>query len=796
MKTLSENHRSELETGSAIKADIVAEMGAWTATTKAELAALGFRQAEIKPPALVLPVLTWAGERQPAYSRIKPDQPRMNPQGKARKYEQPHGQACRVYCLPSARRFIEGLQGLPDRPRPALPFVFITEGEKKAASLVSQGLAALALPGVWNFKGLDALRGDWDVIGLKGLQVCVVFDSDAATNPQVRQAEERLAEMLGAMDAKVFVCRLPAGPGGAKTGADDFFVRGAGTDDLESLIEPHAPEKARPKPSATDDLIELARQSGTFWHDPEREPFATTPLASGGRENLPVRDPRFREWLAGEAYKRTRQAAPREAMDRAIETLAAAAKFDGETKQTARRIGHSGRAVYLDLCDGAHHIVRVTSEGWGLVADSECEVRFLRPRHAGALPMPSAGQDLRALGELLSTDADGLRVVEAFLMGAFMPPPGGFPILVATGEQGSGKSFGSKVIRGLIDPATPALRNVPKEERDLAAALSSGYVLAFDNLTRVPTGLSDSLCALATGSGIAGRKLFTDAEEHVVTGRRPVLLNGINDVVSAPDLAERCLFVHFTRPADGVRATEAQLEAQFSAHAGELLGALLDRVVRALRDREQVNPGELPRLADFALWVYAGTPAPEREEAWRVLSENRRSKNLATIEEDSLASAVQALAARGDFAGTARELLAALNEQEGIDGPKTRPEGWPASPEALGRKLQRLAPVLRAIGIEARQERKGKARLWRVSAEEGGKQPSQPSQPSQVDPFEPEESTLDGDSSGDGFGEPSSEPSLQPEACLNLNTGPDDSCDGCDGSFPVSAGRGSRRVVL
>jgi hypothetical protein len=401
-------------------------------------------------------------------------------------------------------------------------------------------------------------------------------------------------------------------------------------------------------------------------------------------------------------------------MDRTIEALAAQAIYDGEQRETSKRIGHAQDAVWVDLCDDSRRIVRVTAEGWDLVPDDGCPVRFLRPANMRALPEPTPGGTLDGLQKLLSVNAEGLVAIAAYMLGAFMPPPGGFPILAVTGEQGSGKSFGCRVIRGLLDPSALALRRAPKDEGDLGAALNSGYMLAFDNLSTVPGWLSDGLCSLATGGGIAKRGLYTNADEHVVTGRCPVLLNGINDVVSAPDLAERCLFVEFERPLDANRLTEAELEARWERERCSVLGALLDRVSRALRDRGNVKPGSLPRLADFALWVYAGTPEAERDEVWRVLTDNRKVKNLSTIEDDPLASAVWVLAKQGGFDGTARELLARLNEQVGVTGRNDRPEGWPASPDALGKAMRRLIPVFGSVGIEVRQHR-AKERIWMIT---------------------------------------------------------------------------------
>lgn len=102
-----------------------------------------------------------------------------------------------------------------------------------------------------------------------------------------------------------------------------------------------------------------------------------------------------------------------------------------------------------------------------------------------------------------------------------------------------------------------------------------------------------------------------------------MLLNGINDVVTAPDLAERGLFVEFIRPADAKRLTETELELRWQSERSMILGALLDRVSSAVRDRSKVHPGALHWLADFAKWDYAGTPEAERDETWRALANNR-----------------------------------------------------------------------------------------------------------------------------------------------------------------------------
>jgi hypothetical protein len=715
-KYLLPHHRAGLEEDSGISPEVIEEMGAWSATTREELKSLGFTQGQITPPAMVLPVKTWSQPDNVPFSRIRPDHPRKNANGRSVKYEQPLGQGSRVYCLPSARNLITAMQSGPAEKGPQLPLVFVTEGEKKAAALVSQGLAALAIPGVWNCRNVEALRGDWDVIGLKGMAVCIVFDSDATTNDAVALAEVRLTKMLLGLGAIVSICRLPSGPNGGKVGVDDYFVQGGTVEGLKDLIQDFEPdESSKPtKRHHADRILELVQEDVHLWHSGQGEPFATIPIPAGGFENLKIDDPRFREWLVRKCWEAEKVTPSREALDRACDNLSAKARFEGEQKEVCLRTAFADGAVWVDLADATRRVTKVTADGWEVVGDVECPVRFARPRQMTALPEPIPGGEMRSLQQLLCVDDDGIVVIEAFLLGAFMPSTGGFPVLVVTGEQGSGKSFGCKVLRSLIDPSQLGLRNSPRDEADLGASLNSGYLLAFDNLSRISGWLSDSLCSLATGGGLARRKLYSDAEEHVVIGRRPVLLNGINDVTNAPDLAERCLFVEFRRPDGDARRTEKDLDALLKELRPGLLGALLDRISRALRDSNLTPPGELPRLADFATWVYAGTPPELRGEVWRVLNTNRKEKILATIEESPLAFAIRVLAERGGFLGSAQELLAELNDQEKIVAIKDRPEGWPASADALGKHLRRLQPVLKGAGVEVHSQR-GKRRVWTIS---------------------------------------------------------------------------------
>ena len=59
----------------------------------------------------------------------------------------------------------------------------------------------------------------------------------------------------------------------------------------------------------------------------------------------------------------------------------------------------------------------------------------------------------------------------------------------------------------------------------------------------LPPWLSDALCRIASGGSFAVRRLYTDDEEVLFKAARPILLNGIEDVIGRPDLADRAIFL-------------------------------------------------------------------------------------------------------------------------------------------------------------------------------------------------------------------------------------------------------------
>ena len=254
------------------------------------------------------------------------------------------------------------------------------------------------------------------------------------------------------------------------------------------------------------------------------------------------------------------------------------------------------------------------------------------------------------------------------------------------------------------------LRALPREDRDLFIAASNGHVLAFDNVSGLPTWISDTLCRLATGGGFAVRQLYSDQDEVLFDAARPIILNGIEDIVTRPDLADRAVFLTLEAIPEEHRRPEQELWTKFDAEAPRILGVLLDAVAKGLAKLPSTRLEKLPRMADFALWATACETALWPPGAfWSAYCCNREEAVEDVIDADPIAAAVRALmTARTEWTGTATELLGALAAMAGERMAKSK--AWPESSRALGGRLRRAATFLRKIGVEIGFDREGRAR--------------------------------------------------------------------------------------
>jgi hypothetical protein len=589
--------------------------------------------------------------------------------------------------------------------------VIISEGEKDADRLVQAGLVTTC-----NVGGAGKWKPEYSGY-MRGRRVCIIADKDKAGRDHAR----KVAQSLVGTASEVRVLELP---GENVKDAYDWFMAGGTAAQLLELVD-GAPvfnreqrrderEVATTRDADGGDGNEteneerfsqsqlLVKLAADVWFSHDGETAYATIQVEDHSENHPINGKAFRAWLARQFWLTFKKVPGAQAIQDALNVLSGKSQYEGEPRTAFVRVAEYESAIYLDLANEDWQIVKVTARGWELVHDAP--VMFIRKRGMQPLPQPARGGSVNELRRFINVKDDHDFILIVACLVAALRGRGPFPVQAIYGEQGSCKSTAQRMQRALVDPNKSPLRSEPKEPRDLMIAASNSLFVAFDNLSNVPTWLSDALCRLSTGGGFSTRELYTDADEIIFDAMRPVMFNGITDVATRPDLLDRSVLVTLTPISETERKPEDELWRDFHQAQPRILGALLDAVAAGLANADSVKLDRLPRMADFAKWVTACEPGLEWERGtfMRAYVGNRATANESAIEGSAIgAPLVNLIEQRGAFTGTSKELMEELEDMLPKDkgGNAKLPTGWPKSPKAFSGELRRVAPNLRAAGI-------------------------------------------------------------------------------------------------
>ena len=106
-------------------------------------------------------------------------------------------------------------------------------------------------------------------------------------------------------------------------------------------------------------------------------------------------------------------------------------------------------------------------------------------------------------------------------------------------------------------------------------------IFSIENASILKDQLQDGLCILAAGGGYAKRTLWTSTDETAVNLRRPVMINGINPVLSRPDLLDRSLCLDI--PQLKKRKTDESLVEDFNKDRPQIIAGLMDLLSNVLQ---------------------------------------------------------------------------------------------------------------------------------------------------------------------------------------------------------------------
>lgn len=445
-------------------------------------------------------------------------------------------------------------------------------------------------------------------------------------------------------------------------------------------------------PSKTALLLELIKNE-EFFHDEQNNPYITFKNMDH-YETWPLDSAKFKEWVSFLFWKNYKKSIHGPAFIDALSVLKGKAFYEGSRCNIFTRVGYSDGKIYINLANKQWQVIEISKYGWKLLEKSP--IKFVGSQNMRALPTPVPQRgNFNLLWKHVNIPVESQLLVTAWLLDALLPNTP-YPVLLLTGFQGSGKSKTQERLRELIDPSSSNLRNPPKNSDDIITSAQNNYLVSYNNVSKLTAENQDDMCCLATGGGFAKRRLYTNGEEVVFDIKRPIIMNGIGDLINRQDLLDRTITIALPIINTSGRKSDVELDTAFNHELPQIFTGLLDLLVKALSYIPSVNLREKPRMASFAILGKAlelslNLPDGSFEDTYR---SNLQESMLSALDSSSVGVAVMNFIKKEQhYKGTYANLLEVLHWYQPWS------QGWPKSPKGLSNALKRLAPALNIAGL-------------------------------------------------------------------------------------------------
>lgn len=479
------------------------------------------------------------------------------------------------------------------------------------------------------------------------------------------------------------------------------------------------PEVENKKESQATKLVSLVKNHNgiKLFHDDLGNSYAYIPI-SGHQEILNCGSMQFKQWLSRQYWMRYEIALSNESTRNALNVITSTAVFDSKEYSLSVRTARNGDAIWYDLSNPEWQCVKTTRDGWEIVNNPP--ILFKRFTHQQAQVIPQQDGSIKAFLDFINVkDGDHKLMLLVYIVSCFIP---GFPhpALFIHGIQGSAKSTLSKLLRKLVDPSKIEVTEMPRSITELVQVLSHHWLLSFDNISTLSQEKSDILCKAITKTGFSKRELYTNDEDMIYSIQTCISLNGINLPATSPDLLERGFIIELDRIPPDKRRDERDLYQAFEEARPRILGGIFTALSQTLALIDQVNVKEKTRMSDFTTWGCAIAQALgyRQEEFLNAYRRNIEQQNMSILNDSPVAIAlIELVEKETTWTGTPTELHVKLKEitiAQGMDIGQF--SGFPKTANQLTKKINRLRPNLRDVGIEISERKENRQRIMKIES--------------------------------------------------------------------------------
>ena len=419
----------------------------------------------------------------------------------------------------------------------------------------------------------------------------------------------------------------------------------------------------------------------------------------------------FKQWLSKQYWEKLGKVPNTEALATTLNIISAMA-IEREQAHLHNRVGYYDDALWYDLTNSNWQAIKVTSSDWEITHTPP--IIFRRHNHQKPQVIPDKQGDILKLLQFINiSDPQHTILFLVYLISCFFPGIP-HPIPVLHGTQGSAKTTFFKILRKIVDPSSLQVLTFPSNINDLVQQLSHHWMALYDNVTKLPEWLSDTLCRAVTGEGFSKRELYTDDEDVIYSFQVCVGLNGINIPAQKADLLDRSIIFTLERINPENRKDEKTFWSNFEQDLPVILGGIFNVISKTLATLPTIQISKLYRMADFTKLGCAIALALgyEQDDFLSAYEENIGMQNAEALKESPVASAIMVfMEDKAEWEGFSSHLLGELEtiaQNEKID---IRSRDWPKAANSLSRRLNEAKANLSEAGIIFSYSKAGKRTL-------------------------------------------------------------------------------------
>jgi hypothetical protein len=382
-----------------------------------------------------------------------------------------------------------------------------------------------------------------------------------------------------------------------------------------------------------DEILKLTKEMKLF-HDQYQNPYI-----HDGKKILSLSKDGIGQILTAMYYEKTEIIPSPNAISHVLNLLQSQAIHRNAEIELQNRVAMVNGEIWYDIGNG--QAVRINKSAWTI---EKAPIIFRTYSHQRANVTPVKCGNPWKFFEQSNVSTDYQLLLLVYIISTFIPEIP-HPIFYPYGTQGAAKSTLCKMIKKLCDPSTDDIAIAPSRRKEMIQVLSHHHICIFDNLSVLPNWMSDILAKACTGATLTKRQLFSDDDDVSIRIKNCVGMNGINQLITKPDLMDRALLIQLERIADKDRKLESEIWANFNKNLPDILGGIFDVLSIAMEHYPYIQLTALPRMADFVKWGVAITEAlgKKGDEFLKAYENNVDKQNDAIVEGNSLVQAVMSI---------------------------------------------------------------------------------------------------------------------------------------------------------